>query len=114
MQRFERNFRLWEYRVGHDQLLLRSPKNAKRPRNFDVAFVGVEYLELPTNMRELVIGDPEEGDYEKASAVLGKAVPRDRVFVIQANEGRYVIVAAAITAFENDLDIFESSLERFG
>jgi hypothetical protein len=44
---------------------------------------------------------------------VGKAVPRNQVFVIESGGRRYVVVAAAVKVLENDLDIFESSLERF-
>jgi hypothetical protein len=112
MQEFKRSFRLWDFRVSHDQLLLRSPKNASAPRNLDVAFVGVEYLELPTKLRELTLGAAEPDDHKKAEQVLGRLIPKDWVFVISSDERRHLIVAAAVKVFENDLDIFESSLER--
>lgn len=113
MQEFKRNFRLWDFRVSHDQLLLRSPKNAETPKNLDVAFVGVEYIELPTRMRELRIEEPEVDDHVRAEQALGRPVPHTQVFVIQTDDRRHIVVAAAVRFFENELDIFESSLERF-
>jgi hypothetical protein len=113
MQHFNRNFRLWDFRVSHDQLLLRSPKNTENPKNLDVAFVGVEYVELPTKLKDLTVGEAGDDDFRRADLGVGKAVPRDQVFVIESGGRRHVIVAAAMKVFENDLDRFESSLERF-
>ena len=113
MQHFKRNFRLWDFRVSHDQLLLRSPKTAENPKNLDVAFVGVEYVELPTKLKELTVGEAGDNDFRRADQAVGSPVPRGQVFVIESGGRRYVVVAAAVKVFENDLDIFESSLERF-
>jgi hypothetical protein len=114
MQHFKRNFRLWDFKVSHDQLLLRSPKNAENPKNLDVAFVGVEYIELPTKLKELTVGEAGDDDFRRADLGVGKAVPRNQVFVIESGGRRYVVVAAAMKVSETDLDLFESSLERFG
>lgn len=113
MQHTARDFRMWDFRVSHDQLLLRSPKTADNPRNLDVAFVGVEFVGLPTMLERLAIDDAQEADFRRADAALGVAVPRHRVFVIESGARRYIVVAAAMKVFENDLDLFESSLESF-
>jgi len=113
MQELNRNFRFWDFRVSHDQLLLRSAKNATTPRNVDVAFVGVEYVELPTKIRDLCLCDATAEDYAKAQDRLGRTVPNSQVYVVETEGRRYLVVAAAVKVFENDLEIFESSLERF-
>lgn len=113
MQEFQRSFRIWDFRVSHDQLLLRSPKSASTPKNLDIAFVGVEYVELPTKMRDIKLCKAEVDEHKKIEQMLNKSVPLDQVFILETAERRYVIVAAAVKVFENELDIFESSLERF-
>lgn len=113
MQHFKRSFRLWDYRVSHDQLLLRSAKGPNHPRNLDVAFVGVEYIELPTMLRDLAFAPPVQDDLRRAEVALGRVPPLERVFAIESSERHYVIVAAAVRVFENDLEYSESSLERF-
>jgi hypothetical protein len=40
--------------------------------------------------------------------------PLERVFVLESDLGRYIVVAAAMKIVENELEHFESSLERFG
>src|SRR5262249_34912827 len=113
MQHFKRRFRIWDFNVSHDQLLLRSPKSAEAPKNLDVAFVGVEYIELPTKMKDLAIVVPGDDDIRRAETVLGTSVPKSQVFTIESGHRRYLVVAAAMKAFENDLEVLESSLERF-
>lgn len=38
----------------------------------------------------------------------------DEIHVLSSGEKRYLVVAAAKKMWDNDLDIFESSLEHFG
>lgn len=113
MKPINRMFRLWDFRVSHDQLLLRSPKTETTPKNVDIAFVGVEYVDLPTKVPNPVLMSPEVSDLLKAQDSLGRIVQKNEVFVIQIGDRRHIVVAAAMKVFENDLDIFESSLERF-
>ncbi len=113
MLHFERRFRLWDYRVSHDQLLIRSSKNGTNSKNVDVSFVGVEYVEMPTHMQELTISAPTPEDHRRAMDILAKPVPAEYVFVVVNNKRRYVLVAAAMFVQENELEFMESSLERF-
>jgi hypothetical protein len=39
-----RRFQLWEYRVSHGSLLVRSPKGPDATTNVDLVFDGVEYI----------------------------------------------------------------------
>jgi hypothetical protein len=64
-------------------------------------------------LKELTVGEAGDDDFRRADLGVGKAVPRNQVFVIESAGRRYVVVAAAVKASENDLDIFESSLEPF-
>jgi hypothetical protein len=112
-QTLTRSFRLWDFRVSHDQLLLRSPKTKDIATNSDIAFVGVEYVELPTLLNDAALDEAGDDDIRRAELALGKTVPRSRVFVLKCGERRYLVVAAAMKSFENDLDLFESSLETF-
>jgi hypothetical protein len=113
MQELGRRFRVWDFRVSHDQLLLRSPKTSDEPRNFDLIFVGVEYVGMPTKLPELRIVDTTEDDVRAAERLLAREVPKEWVFVLESQGRRGLIVAAAMKAFENDLGFLESSLEKF-
>ena len=113
MQFFGRKFRLWDFKVSHDQLLLRSAKDNQHRENIDVAFVGVEYLELPTRLEELKIREGGDAEHRKTEELFGKRIAKGRVFVIESNDHCYIVVAAAMKVIENELDFFESSLEVF-
>ena len=62
----DRDFRLWEYRVSHDQLLLRSPQGETHWRNLDLIFVGVEYLDLPTLLRGVELRQATADHFESS------------------------------------------------
>lgn len=108
-----RRFRVWDYRVSHDQLLIRSPRSEHQTRNVDVLFAGVEYLELATMFEELEIAAPTNADLARVQAAHRPGVQLDYVRVLVSKGHRYVVVAAGMEIEENELDLFESSLERF-
>jgi hypothetical protein len=109
---FNRSFQMWEYDVSHQQLLLRSPKADDHPTNVDVAFVGVNYINLPTFIAQLSIVEPDESEIQFSHRFIrGDYIPK--VYVLKSQESRYLVIAATMKVFENTLDIFESSLESF-
>jgi len=110
---FERTFRLWEFNVSHNQLLLRSPKKKLQPRNIDIAFVGVGYVDIPTRLDGITLCQPNDDEIERICERLGKKVARDQIHVLSSSGKRYLVVATAKQIGDNDLDIFESSLEHF-
>ena len=108
-----RTFRVWEYDVSHKQLLLRSPRDGTHSKNIDLVFVGVEYLDLPTSLHGVTIGTAVDTDVGRARDALGKPVGTNEVFVLESGRRRCLVVAASGRIEENDLDLFETSLERF-
>jgi hypothetical protein len=109
----KRSFRLWEFNVNHNQLLLRSPKKKSQPKNVDIAFVGVGYVELPTKLDGITICQPSADEIERICEQLGSSVAPDEIHVLSSGGKRYLVVAVAKKILDNDLDIFESSLEHF-
>ena len=107
-----RKFKIWDFSPSHDRLLLRSPKDAAHKSNVDIAFFGVEYLELPTALDGLSIGEPTEHECRRVSEMTGSAPPKNRILVLESGGRRHLIVAVAYKVSENDLDIFTSSLSR--
>lgn len=106
----KRLFRLWEFRVSHSELLLRSPKGRGGDRNLDVKFEGVDYLEMPTKLNELEVSNGSAEDVLHAEKRLGRPVPPAQVFCIGSRGERFLIVAGYYRTQENDLDLFVSSL----
>jgi hypothetical protein len=109
-----RRFEVWEFRVSHEQLLLRSPPTGEQPRNIDLIFGGVDYVELPSKLGEIQVSEVTETDLARVRAAHKPDVRPDYVRVLVSKGRRYLVVAADMRVEENDLDLFESSLESFG
>ncbi len=108
-----RTFRVWEFRVSHDQLLLRSARTERHPKNVDIIFAGVDFVNLPTKLGEIEISNPTADDLRRVHVAFREDVAERDVHVIVSHGKRFVIVAAGMKVIENDLDFFESSLESF-
>lgn len=106
-----RSFQFWKYRVSHGELLVRSPRDDAHPRNIDLMFFDVEYVDLPRFLPELEIHDPEEADMARAQERLGKQAELRTVTILKSHERRYMVVAAVMKVVESDMDIFDSPFE---
>jgi len=104
----ERAFQLWEFKVSHGSLLIRSPKAPSIPNNIDVVCKGVEYLAAPRHIRGLDLGQATTEEIENLSNLLGKEVPPSRVRVISSEGRRFPIVAVSFRISENENDISDS------
>lgn len=113
MMKSERTFKLWEYSVSHQQLLLRSPKNDKYSTNIDVVFMGVSYCEIETNISGLVLRNGTVDESKDMSLLLKKNIEMLDLFVLESGNKKYHIVAAAMKTDENRMDIFDSALEQW-
>lgn len=96
MFKSERKFRIWDYKVSHSQLLIRSPQSADVATNIDLVFWGVERIDLPTSFQGVVMLREVDG-----------------LIHIQSGGQSYRVAAGGFKVLENTLDIFESSLEGF-
>lgn len=105
----ERRFQLWEYRVSHGSLLIRSPKSRTSVRNVDLIFVGVEYLAVPDVLAGVTLERGGDTDVARVRAAIGDA-ELSHVFVVVSGGRRHTIVAAACRVVENDSDIFDSPI----
>lgn len=103
-----REFQFWLYRVSHGELLVRSPKDAVHPRNIDLMFAGVEYVDLPRSLPALEVDEPKEADLARAQERLGRPLDRQSVVVLESHGRRYVVVAPVVRLAETDMEIFES------
>lgn len=103
----DRNFQLWEYRVSHGSLLIRSPKGPEAESNVDLVFVGVDYLAVPHSIKGVAVDRGTAEDVAAVAAAFGE-VPLDRVFALLSQGRRHPIVAVACRVSENDADIFDS------
>ena len=101
----DRRFQVWEYRVSHGSLLVRSPKGSHAEKNVDLVFVGVDYMALPRLMRGVSIDLGTADDHTLLRAEMGDD---DQIFVLESDGHRHPVVAKACRVSENDGDIFDS------
>jgi len=106
-----RTFQLWEYRVGHGSLLIRSPRGPDLKTNVDIVCAGVEYLAAPRFLRGLEIVEPTLEELQLLEQKLGRSLLASTVRIFASSGQRFPIVAASFKLEENERDIFESPLE---
>jgi hypothetical protein len=104
-----RVFQLWEYKVTHGSLLIRSPQSPEISTNIDLVCVGVEYLALPRHIRGLDLAEPSGEEVRQLSELLGRPIEASRIRMILSGGQRFPVVAASFRVSENDDDIFAST-----
>lgn len=109
----DRTFRLWQFLVSHNQLLIRSPRSSVHCSNIDIVFWGVEYVEMPSHLKGVTMTANTTLEIEKAETLIGKSDETSSVFVIESESRKFLIIAGGFKVLRNNLDIFESSLELF-
>ena len=107
-------FQVWEYRVSHRQLLLRRPATVSVPDNVDIVFSGVKYLALPAWISDLVIRPAEPSDLRMTKAISSMDFNLGEIHLLLGSGGGGFVAAASWRMSINELDSFESGLERFG
>jgi|GEM_PF-645629 len=108
-----RVFQVWEYRVGHQQLLLRSPRTNQHRKNIDMIFVGVDYISVPTLLDSIQLSKPTREDLQRIHTAFGKTIPNHWIRILVSHGNRHTLVAAGMKIIENDFGLSESSLESF-
>ncbi len=109
--RSELTFKVWEYKVSHSQLLIRSPISTGG--NLDLIFQAVSFVCLPTIFRDGVVVSALD-DIEPIGPVSRDDLePSSCVFLLKAPSPQWVVVASRLRVEHNDLELFESSLESF-
>ena len=103
----DRHFQLWDYRVSHRQLLIRSPQSPGISTNIDLVFWAVEMLSVPSSFKGL---EMRKGDISDAARLSVSPSSDVSVFIIETDEQTFAIAAGGCKVFENELDIFESSI----
>ncbi len=109
----DRRFKIWDYNVSHNQLLLRSPRTPEINTNIDFVFWGVEYIDLPTSFVGISLEPPERADMFNVERSIGKPCDISGVYCVVSGEQRHFVLASGFKVLENQLDIFETSLYYF-
>ena len=107
----ERKFQLWEYKVSHGSVLIRSPRRSGEKSNIDIVLVGVEYLALPRHLGQVELSMPTDSEVEELSVALGKPVSRDKVTVFLSGSRRFLTVSSGVQVTESETDIFDSPFD---
>lgn len=103
-----RTFQLWEYRVSHGSLLIRSPQGTDSKVNVDLVCSGVEYLAVPRFLRGLEIVEPTQEELQCLERLLSRPLSASTVRILASSGQRFPIVAASFKLGENERDICES------
>lgn len=106
-----RTFQLWEYRVSHGSLLIRSPQGPNARTNVDLICSGVEYLAVPTLLSGVEIMSPTSEELRRLEQTLEMQLAASSVIILASSGKRFPIVAAGFKVDENELDIFASPFE---
>ena len=102
-------FQLWEYRVSHGMLLIRSPRLGSNDCNDDILFAGVEYLSAPRHLGDVTLAEPTHVDITAVERASGFEIRSpNRLFVLDGDGRRFYVVAASVHVTQNTLDIFDS------
>ena len=102
----DRVFQLWEYKVSHGSLLIRSPKGPEISKNIDLICVGVDYFATPCQFRGLDLTEGTVEEIKSLSHLLGEDIQPSNVRVIVSEGRRFPIVAVSFRISENEDDIF--------
>ena len=106
----DRIFRIWDYVVSHDQLLIRSYDKEKG--NIDLLFYGVEYFNCPTIFRGLIIDNFNNEDKKIVSSMNVKIKDFMRMHVLVTMGRRYFIISTEnIITYKNDFEPLETSID---
>ena len=108
-----RPFQIWEYTVGHAQLLLRSPKAVDLPTRVDVLFKNVAAIHLQTNLDSLRVSEAIEGEEIGLHSGLGATISKNRkIFVVRGSDFVGYVIAGAIAWHEDDGEYHDPSFFR--
>jgi hypothetical protein len=102
--RSSRHFQIWQYRVSHRQLLIRSVLEGDDPSRIEVLFRNVAAIKIATAFDGLVIREPSPEELSAIRQQAGPSVTVDRAFVIEALDLFGYIVASNFSTAEDNGD----------
>jgi hypothetical protein len=105
-----RQFQLWEYRVSHGSLLIRSPAGPGRETSVDIICTGLEYLAAPRHLGEITVSEATQIELDRLQKILGSRFSPP----LESLGERFLIVAASLKVQEHLGDIFESPFDYGG
>lgn len=110
------HFRIFDYFASHSQLLIRcSEVGEENTANTDLRFHGVKYVDLPIYFENPIVRAGTQADFEAVANRLQQAIIREfqEVFVVEANQQRYYVLAGGLELSENELPPLQSRIKRW-
>ena len=108
-----RSFKLWEYVITFQQLLIRSQKTINEPTNVDIVFFATSYIEIPTGEGLFKLLRPTLEECNRAKFVLAKKVESESIFILERDLKRFMVVAVSYKVIEDERDFWDSPLQTF-
>ncbi len=108
----DRRFQVWDYHVSHARMLIRSPSGAQSPTNIDIIFFGIKYIGIPSTFLGLRIDTISVDETLQLGLTRDEHDDSSTTFRLESEGRFYYIMALACRVFENELDLFDSSLEN--
>ena len=99
---FSRRFQIWEYTVGHSQLLLRSTKTLETASRIDVLFKNVAEIHLPTILDGLIVSELTDTGASEMPLLVPERLKTRTVFVARTTNGTGYVIAGATFWHEDD------------
>ena len=82
-------------------------------KNVDIRFRGVEYIELPIACFKLSFEEATDADSFEVRTKLNRDLYEDeKLLILRCDSQRYKVVAFHVVVEENELELFDSTLER--
>jgi hypothetical protein len=92
-------FKMWEYRVSHQSLLIRNIKSAGG--NTDMIFMGVEYLNIPVLLNGVEVFLCEDGDVVKNKVDFFSSGESSKIYFVRSGGGEGFVISFSLVFFYN-------------
>ena len=107
----ERNFQIWDYRVSHAQMVIRSPGENWDGPHLDLHFSDVGYMRIPTLLRGLSIVPATEGELTEAMLAMGEGrFDASWVWILKSAGSRHLVVAGSLLVAEANYPMMSTAL----
>ncbi len=95
-------FKIWEYTVSHNTLLIRY-SDPESDRVIDMVLGGVDYIQIPNGFRGLEIAEATKEENECFSSFIQKArgLPCNKIYVLVTEGKRYFIIASFCNVYDH-------------
>ncbi len=71
-------------------------------------FYNVEYMDLPSELFDLKIEEPNEADIAIVRDRIGRVLRKENLFALEIDGRRHFVVAGSVAVTETSMGIFES------